>query len=120
MRHLTLLALFGLVACGESDKDDTASDTTGGTGLDANGDEDGDGYTNGEEEAGGSDPYDADDVPYQGGWRKDIECNGDIVPEGDDVGQIANNFQVKDQFGDMLNLYDFCNRVVLIEFSGFT
>ena len=120
MRLLALLALSGLVACGDPEKDDTGSDTTGATGLQPDADEDGDGYTNGEEDAGGTDPYDATDVPYQGGWRKDIECNDSVVAEGNDVGQVAENFEVKDQYGDTLNLYDFCNRVVLIEFSGFT
>ena len=117
MRLLPMLLLSGLIACGETDKDDTGQTETDQ--LSPDGDEDGDGYNNGEEDAGGSDPFDATDVPYQGGWRKDIECNGDIVAEGNNPGQVADNFAVKDQYGDTVNLYDFCNRVVLIEFAGF-
>jgi hypothetical protein len=116
MRWLTLLALLGLVACGEGDKDDTGPD---GDGLDPTGDEDGDGFTNGDEEAEGSDPYDATDVPYQGGWGKDADCRFDVEPTGNGEGQVAFDFALQDQYGDWVSLHDFCGRVVLIEFAGF-
>ena len=58
MRALTLASLLMLAAC--------AKDAP----LDPLGDEDGDGFTNGDEEAMGADPLDAEDVPYAGGWVK--------------------------------------------------
>jgi hypothetical protein len=113
MRWLILCA--ALVACGDS-KDDTAAVDQG---LDPAGDEDGDGFTNAQEDAGGSDPLDAGDVPYTGGWRKDIECNDSIEATGNELGQIAHDFQLQDQHGELVSLHDFCGRVVLIEFAGF-
>lgn len=86
--------------------------------LDPLGDEDLDGYTNADEEELGSDPFDDQDVPYEGGWRKD-DCDG-IVSTGNDVGDIAENFTLTDQFGQDWHLEDFCGRVLLIEFSGFS
>jgi hypothetical protein len=116
MRWLPFLLALGLVACGDP-KDDTGP---GDDRLDPAGDEDGDGFTNADEEAGGSDPFDAQDVPYTGGWRKGIECNDGIEPTGNEVGQVAFDFQLQDQHGELLSLHDFCDRVVLIEFAGFS
>ncbi len=118
MRWLVLCTALGLVACGDpddSDKDDTAAED-----LDPTGDEDGDGHNNGDEQAAGSDPFDAADVPYAGGWRKGIECNDDVEATGNEVGQVAFDFQLEDQYGDMVSLHDFCDRVVLVEFAGFS
>ena len=114
MRWLILCSLAGLVACGDP-KDDTAAE-----GLDPLGDEDGDGFTNAQEEQGGTDPFDAMDTPYAGGWPKDAECNDGITPTGEQVGDVAYDFELQDQHGELVSLYDFCNRVVLIEFAGFT
>ena len=115
MRWLPLIGLMGLTACGE--KDDTGPDAAG---LDPAVDEDGDGYSNGDEDAAGSDPLDATDVPYTGGWRKDIECNDSVEPTGAGVGDVAEDFLLQDQHGDWFSLHDFCGHVVLIEFAGFT
>ncbi len=116
MRWLALCSLLGLVACGDPDKDDTGSDQ----GLVPSADEDGDGFTNAQEDAGGSDPYDAQDVPYAGGWRKSIECNDSVEATGNDVGDVAFDFTLEDQHGELVSLHDFCGRVVLIEFAGFS
>ncbi len=116
MRWLALCCSLALVACGDP-KDDSGPDDQG---LDPAGDEDGDGYTNADEDTAGSDPYDATDVPYVGGWRKSIECNDDIEATGNEVGQVAFDFELEDQYGDMVSLHDFCGRVVLVEFAGFT
>ena len=116
MRWLAFLSLLGLVACGDPDKDDTG----GGRGLDPSGDEDGDGFTNGAEQDAGSDPLDAQDQPYAGGWRKDSECNDTIEATGNGEGQVAFDFALEDQYGDTVSLHDFCGRVVLIEFAGFS
>jgi len=114
MRFPLLLALALFAACGKDDGDTGPND-----GLDPAGDEDGDGYSNGDEEAAGSDPLDAADVPYLGGWTKDA-CRHDVQATGNDVGQVAEDFALQDQYGETLKLHDFCDHVVLIEFSGFT
>ena len=114
MRSLcfALFALPALVACGgNGDEEDDA--------LSPNGDEDGDGFTNGEEEDLGSDPLDDADVPYAGGWDKG-QCRDNISPTGNGVGQIAEDFTLVDQFGEDWHLHDFCHEVVLLEFSGFS
>ena len=81
---------------------------------------DGDSFTNEEEWNAGSDPNDIDDVPYKGGWGKDFECRFDITPTGNEVGQIAEDFALVDQYGDTIHLHDFCGRPVLLEFTAFT
>jgi len=105
--HLFAVALLGLVACGERELDPTA-------------DEDGDGFINGDELALGSDPMDADDVPYAGGWAMDAHCRGQVDSTGNDAGQIAEDFALVDQYGETFHLHDFCDHVLLVEFSGFT
>lgn len=105
-----VLSALALSACG-------AGVVEGDT-LDPLGDDDGDGFTNQEEDDAGSDPLDEQDVPYQGGWKKG-DC-GTIEPTGDDVGDVAEDFAITDQYGDTVHLHDFCDRVVLIEFSGFS
>lgn len=118
MRHAMPLWSLALIGCmgvpeGAGSDDDLAVN------LDPAADEDGDGWTNGEEADGGSDPYDETDRPYIGGYGKDA-CRDDIQPTGNDIGDIAEGFALVDQYGDTVHLADFCNRVVLIEFSGFT
>lgn len=104
---LAACALLGLVACGPRELDPLA-------------DEDGDGITNGEESELGSDPRNADDVPYAGGWAMDAHCRGDVQATGNGEGQIAEDFALVDQFGEEFHLHDFCDHVILVEFSGFT
>ena len=74
---------------------------------------------NGEEVDQGTDPFNAYDVPYIGGWKKD-SCRDEVDPTGNGVGEVAEDFGLVDQYGDRVYLHDFCNRVVLIEFAGFT
>jgi len=107
MRALTLASLLVLAAC--------AKDAP----LDPLGDEDGDGFTNGDEEALGADPLDAEDIPYAGGWVKS-PCPDDFQATGDAEGQLTEDFTLVDQYGEDWSLHDFCGSVVLIEFSGFT
>lgn len=108
MKRSALAALLLLAACAKGEAP-----------LDPLGDEDGDGFTNGDEEALGADPYDAEDVPYAGGWVKS-PCGDGHVSTGNDVGQVADDFVLKDQYGEDWSLHDFCDAVLLIEFSGFT
>lgn len=119
-RWLWTPALLTLIACGGDGSESGAIGDLTDWALDPAQDNDGDGISNGEEEALGSNPMDAEDVPYKGGWAKDSHCNETIVATGDGVGQIAADFALVDQFGDTVHLHDFCGRVVLIEFSGFS
>ena len=105
---LSACAILGLVACG------------GERELDPTADEDGDGFSNAEEAALGSDPRDDTDIPYKGGWAKDAHCRGQVSPTGNDAGEIAEDFALVDQYGDAFHLHDFCDSVLLVEFSGFT
>lgn len=119
MKQYLLFLSVLLSACGvklESDADGDAQDDVL---LVPNGDEDGDGYTNNEEMEQGSDPLNAYDIPYVGGWYKDA-CRNDVVSSGNELGEVAEDFALVDQFGDTVYLHDFCNRVVLLEFAGFT
>ncbi|MFK7927117.1 MAG: thrombospondin type 3 repeat-containing protein [Myxococcota bacterium] len=102
------LALLTLSACGGEKE------------LDPLADEDGDGFNNGDEFAMGSDPLDESDIPYAGGWVKDAACRKDVQSTGNTQGQVAENFALLDQYGEQWKLHDFCNSVVLVEYSGFT
>ncbi len=109
MQRVLIASLFlGLAACGQSVES-----------LDPAGDEDGDGFINSDEMAQGTDPFSAEDIPYAGGWRK-AACRSEIVSTGNDEGQIAEDFGLVDQYGETFHLQDVCDRVLLVEYSGFT
>ena len=74
---------------------------------------DGDGFSNEDELAQGTDPNDASDRPYLGGWPLD-PCADTIQESGYDEGEVAPDFSRKDQFGDDVRLYDFCDHIVLM------
>ena len=81
-------------------------------------DSDGDGWVDGDEVDQYTDPVDADDHPYTGGW--DIgACRHDLDATGDGVGQVTDNFELIDQFGDTLKLHDFCHKEVLLVGAAF-
>lgn len=121
------LALW-LMACGPEEPIDTgtydpAADPDGDgltnqeeedLGLDnRNPDTDGDGFTDGDEVKANTSPSDAEDYPYAGGW--DIgACRDDVQPTGRNVGDIAADFALVDQFGEEVTLHSFCDRVVLV------
>ncbi|MCK6520359.1 hypothetical protein L6R49_02855 [Myxococcota bacterium] len=81
-------------------------------------DSDGDGADDGAEVSGNTDPTDATDKPYIGGWEIDA-CRGSITPSGTTVGKIAPSFSLTDQHGDKVKLHDFCGKVVLLDFGTF-
>lgn len=118
---LGFYVLCGLVAClpPVDDLEDLDSDEDGLTdweeselGSDPNDpDTDGDGWADGEEYDQNTDPTDSGSKPYLGGWQID-DC--EVSSTGHEVGDIAENFALKDQFGDTVELHDFCNRVVVL------
>lgn len=81
-------------------------------------DTDGDGWDDGDEVDDYTDPADATDHPYTGGWSIDA-CRDSIVSTGTGVGDIAPNFALTDEHGDTVRLHDFCERVVLLDFTEF-
>ncbi len=82
-------------------------------------DSDGDGHTDGEEFSGNTDPLDAEDHPYTGGWPI-ADCRDEITPTGsNEVGDISQDWALMDQFGDTVRLHSFCDRTVLVVSSAF-
>lgn len=81
-------------------------------------DSDGDGWEDGEEVSGYTNPLDSTDHALTGGWALG-SCRNSIVSTGTSVGDIAPNFAMMDQNGDTVRLHDFCDRVVLLDFSEF-
>lgn len=81
-------------------------------------DTDGDGREDGDEIADQTDPLDAADHGYVGGWPRDA-CSSGIVSTGTTIGDIAPDFALMDQYGDTVHLYDFCAHAVLLDFTEF-
>lgn len=84
----------------------------------ANPDSDEDGYQDGAELAGNTNPLDQSDHPYAGGWKIDA-CRDDIQPTGNTAGEVANDFSLLDQHGDQVTLHSFCDQVVYMVFAAF-
>ena len=76
-------------------------------------DTDGDSYDDGVEVAGNTDPNNRGDHPYKGGWPID-SCRWDVESTGVEIGGIAPDFELEDQYGDTVRLHDFCGKVVLL------
>ena len=83
-----------------------------------NPDTDGDGWTDLEEVEGFTDPTKKKDHPYTGGWAMGA-CRHDLVATGDAVGDVTDNFELIDQYGDTVRLHDFCDREVLLVGAAF-
>ncbi len=129
IRLLVVAPLF--IACGAADVDapfgdemdsdqdgiDDATEFELGTDPERS-DTDGDGFSDNEEINQGSDPTDGNDRPYLGGWAKDRSCRDGISATGHGVGDIVENFELPDQFGENVSLYDFCGRAVLLVASA--
>lgn len=76
-------------------------------------DTDGDGYADADEVNEGSDPADASSMIYAGGWP--YNGDKDAIEEPDDSTKPAEGvripeFVMMDQFGDMVDLYDFAGQ----------
>jgi peroxiredoxin len=76
-------------------------------------DTDNDGYDDGAEVFNNTDPLNAYDHPYQGGWAID-SCRDSVDGIGNRPGEVATDFSLEDQFGDTVRLHDFCGKTVLI------
>ena len=81
-------------------------------------DSDSDGWDDGVEVETGTDPLDDGDHPYTGGWPID-DCRDSIQSTGTFDGDIAENWTRTDQFGESISLHDFCDHAVLLVGSAF-
>ena len=81
-------------------------------------DSDGDGWDDDEELDATTDPLDADDHPYSLGWPID-PCRDAVQASGSQVGQVTSNFELLSQTGEMVRLYDFCGRAVFLVTAAF-
>ena len=103
----------------DSDEDGLSDAEEVGLGTDPdNADSDGDGFSNGDEIAQGADPLAEEDHPYTGGYGADA-CRNDIESSGHGEGDIAEDFELMDQFGEQVRLHDFCGRAVLLVSGAF-
>jgi thiol-disulfide isomerase/thioredoxin len=143
MTRFLLLALSTLAACdvpldcGDDAEGDTASTCTekGDDDADDDGDDDGDGFTNGEETEAGTNPDYVYSRPYTGGYNVGF-CDTPPVPTGATdiasvvfegtqyewptlaLGDVPNNLTFMDQHGEMVDLYSFCGRHVVVLISA--
>lgn len=128
MRLLPLAAFASLgVACAPAEVDiDLDLDGDGllaaeeaGAGTDPNNaDTDGDGKLDGEEIAQGFDPLDPEDTPYTGDYEVG-PCDEAPVATGHAPGDIAQDFSLSDQNGEIVSLYSFCDKAVLLVSAAF-
>ena len=81
-------------------------------------DTDGDGFLDGAEVQSFTDPTDATDHPYEGGWPID-SCRHTIESTGNATGQITPNFELMNQDGETVRLHDFCGKAVLLVGAAF-
>lgn len=81
-------------------------------------DSDDDGFVDGAEADQYTDPTDPEDKPYKNGWQIDA-CRNDVEPSGYEVGDIPEQVQLLNQFGETVRLHDFCNQVVYMVFAAF-
>jgi hypothetical protein len=124
--NLELLSDTGVNAA-DSDGDGIPDHIEGGEDIDSDGDgtpdyldtdSDGDSWSDRDENDSYTDPQDASDHPYTGGWPIDA-CRNSIVPTGMEPGDIMDDVRLTDQNGEVVRLHDFCDHFVLIEHAGF-
>ncbi len=118
MRTVSVPLLACLLACG--DKADTdSSPTTPQTPADeADSDSDSDSDTDADADADADADTDADTDAYAGGWPTDA-CADAMVGTGNEVGDIAEDWLLTDQYGEQISLHDFCDHAVLLVGSAF-
>lgn len=75
-------------------------------------DSDADGYLDGDEVTEGSDPTDPSSLIYTGGWPYNADKDSMVDPGMDDKagkGNMLADIQLIDQFGEVVDIYDFAN-----------
>lgn len=127
-RIAAVLPLSLLLACaGGADADgDLLSDNLElliGTNVEIS-DSDGDGFTDAEEWLGYFNPLDSEDHPHEGGYYRmpsplnHPNSDQEIDSSGLDEGDISDNWQLEDRFGELVDLHDYYGQVVLIDMGA--
>jgi len=123
-QSLLFLALFTGSGCVDpADLDDDGDGLTNGEeealGTDPNlADTDADGFSDPDEVNGNTDPTDGSDYPYAGGWPIG-DCRDTLQSTGNEVGDVAEDFDLMDQYGEQVRLHSFCDKVVLLVGAAF-
>jgi thiol-disulfide isomerase/thioredoxin len=108
-------ATLGNSASLDSDGDGVSDEEEIANGTDPESDDtDLDGWTDGEEVERNTDPTDGSDKPYEGGWPIG-DCRNDVSADSSlSQGGTAPDFELTDSFGDTVRLHDFCHMAVLV------
>ena len=77
-------------------------------------DSDEDGFSDGEELDLGTDPLSLWDRPY------DRACRDSTTASGTEVGSVASDFELTNQYGGTTRLYDYCAHAILLVNAGYT
>ena len=120
---LTLALTTGCATEVEVDLDDDAdgilTSDEEDMGLDPDDDDsDDDGYGDGIEVRDNTDPLDEESHPYYGGWSVGT-CSTSVEAEGNEVGSVAEDFALTDQYDETVHLHDFCDRKIYLEYAAF-
>lgn len=128
------LIMMGCIGGSSSDDDDDGGDGLagggfGGGGSSSSADNDGDGYTNGDEATAGTNPDYDYSHPYTGDYNVGLCEAGPAEATGPtgsssygtmyQVGDVADNFTMMDQNGEMVDLYSFCGRTIMLVTGAF-
>ena len=81
-------------------------------------DSDGDDFTDGEEVTQNTDPLDDQSHPYHMGWGIGA-CKDSVESTGDMEGDIASDFEARDQYDETVRFHDFCDKAILLENGAF-
>ena len=136
-----MLPLFLTAACfddassdGDGDGEGVGSGANpfggGGGGGSSSADDDADGFTNGDEDAAGTNPDYAYSHPYieayNVGYCEDgvAEATGPTATSSYgypmyQAGDVAENFSLMDKNGEMVDLYSFCGKTIMLVSSAF-
>jgi thiol-disulfide isomerase/thioredoxin len=118
---------------GDSDTTTEADNSAPDGGTDDDGtDDDDDGFTNIEEAEAGTNPDYVYSHPYTGGYNVGF-CDTPPEPTGPtgtgrneagvtwaayDVGDVVENWTMTDQYGELVDLYSFCGKHIVVAFSA--